>query len=360
MNVNGVLASLNFPSWPGLGGQFFVQNDDTRVRRGDDPRLQRLAHPRVVRRLPGPLHPARALAASCSAPTGWPSEIRRVAELGCHAVSFHSEPHRFGIARHPRSTSGTRRGRRASDIGTVAVFHFGGFPNFMPRTPFSVIPHSMPFQTAIFAAELLWSPIMQKFPKIKMALAEGGIGWVPYFLEKADFVYDHHRGVDRRRLRRQAPEPGVPRARADVLHRRRAPACATATQIGVDTITWECDYPHSDSHVAGVARGADEVAGGGRPPRRRDRTRSRGRTPAAGTSSTRSSTAPARSAPWVRCGRRPPTSTPRPGVRRARALARPRAEHDPVPARHAHRDRARRQRPVVAGRWNGSRIDASS
>ena len=29
MNVNGVLASLNFPSWPGLGGQFFVQNDDT-------------------------------------------------------------------------------------------------------------------------------------------------------------------------------------------------------------------------------------------------------------------------------------------------------------------------------------------
>ena len=78
--------------------------------------------------------------------------------------------------------------------GTVAVFHFGGFPNFMPRTPFTVIPHAMPFQTSIFAAELLWSPIMQKFPKMKMALAEGGIGWVPYFLEKADFVYDHHHG----------------------------------------------------------------------------------------------------------------------------------------------------------------------
>src|SRR6202790_5455780 len=28
MNVNGVLASLNFPSWPGLGGQFFAASDD--------------------------------------------------------------------------------------------------------------------------------------------------------------------------------------------------------------------------------------------------------------------------------------------------------------------------------------------
>ena len=28
MNVNGILASLNFPSWPGMGGQYFMQNTD--------------------------------------------------------------------------------------------------------------------------------------------------------------------------------------------------------------------------------------------------------------------------------------------------------------------------------------------
>ena len=61
MNVNGVLASINFPSWPGLGGQFFAQNDDNEFVGRDDPRLQRLAPSRVVRRVPGPLHPARAL-----------------------------------------------------------------------------------------------------------------------------------------------------------------------------------------------------------------------------------------------------------------------------------------------------------
>ena len=146
--------------------------------------------------------------------------------------------------------------------------------------------------------------MMQKFPKIKMALAEGGIGWVPYFLEKADFVYDHHRAWTGADFGDKLPEPGVPRARADVLHRRRDRA-AQPSPDRVDTITWECDYPHSDSHVADVARDRDEVA------RRRPSspttrsTWSRGRTPAAGTSSTRSSTAPARSAPWARCGRRP-------------------------------------------------------
>src|SRR5437899_684941 len=28
MDANGVLASICFPSWPGLGGQFFVASDD--------------------------------------------------------------------------------------------------------------------------------------------------------------------------------------------------------------------------------------------------------------------------------------------------------------------------------------------
>src|SRR5258708_28452004 len=31
MNVSGVLAGLNFSSWPGLGGQFFVTNSDREV-----------------------------------------------------------------------------------------------------------------------------------------------------------------------------------------------------------------------------------------------------------------------------------------------------------------------------------------
>ena len=236
-------------------------------------------------------------------------EIARVAEKGCHAVSFHSEPHRFGTA-DIHGPEWDQAWQACNDLGTVAVFHFGGFPNFMPRTPFSVIPHAMPFQTSIFAAELLWSPIMQKFPKIKMSLAEGGIGWVPYFLEKADFVYDHHRAWTGADFGDKLPSE-VFREHVQTCFIDDYTGLRNRHQIGVDMITWEADYPHSDSTWPESPEVADEVAGRGRPPRRPRSTWSRGRTRAAGTSSTRSSTAPARSARWVRCGRRPPTSTRR-------------------------------------------------
>ena len=39
---------------------------------------------------------------------------------------------------------------------------------------------------------MLWSPILRKFPTLRFALAEGGIGWIPYWLERADVTYQKH------------------------------------------------------------------------------------------------------------------------------------------------------------------------
>ena len=59
MNVNGVLGSMCFPSMTGFCGQLFSRTPDRelglRLLRG----LQQLAHRRVVRHLPRPLHAAR-------------------------------------------------------------------------------------------------------------------------------------------------------------------------------------------------------------------------------------------------------------------------------------------------------------
>ena len=98
-------------------------------------------------------------------------------------MSCHPDAYRFGAPDY-HGDEWDPAWQATQEVGTVMVFHFGGFPNFMPRSPFDVIPHVMPFQTAIFASELLWSPIIRKFPELKMALAEGGIGWVPYFMEQ--------------------------------------------------------------------------------------------------------------------------------------------------------------------------------
>src|ERR1700716_3411258 len=186
MSAGGQLGGLNFPNWTGFSGQVLNSGPDrdvnlVMIRAYNDWHIDEWCGA-----YPGRFVPL-ALSGFVLGDEWMAGEVHRVPEKGCHAVSFPSEPHRFGAADF-HGTEWDKAWQACNDIGTVAVFHFGGFPTFMPRTPFSVIPHAMPFQTAIFAAELLWSPIMQKFPKLKMSLAEGGIGWVPYFLEKAHFV----------------------------------------------------------------------------------------------------------------------------------------------------------------------------
>ena len=244
MNVNGVLASINFPSWVGLGGQFFAQNDDkdfvaAMIRAYNDWHIHEWCGAYPGRFIPLGLS-GFILGADFMA-----EEIHRLADQDCHAVSFHAEPHRFGMPDH-HGDEWDPAWQACQDTGTVMVFHFGAMPNFMPRTPFDVIPHSMPFQTAIFASELLWSPILRKFPTVKLALAEGGIGWVPYFLEKADFVYDHHHRWTGADFGDKLPSQ-VFREHVQTCFIDDDTGLRNREWIGVDTITWECDYPHSDS-----------------------------------------------------------------------------------------------------------------
>ena len=47
------------------------------------------------------------------------------------------------------------------------------------------------------ATELVFSEALQKFPNLKIALSEGGIGWIPYFLERADYTFQQHKAWTR-------------------------------------------------------------------------------------------------------------------------------------------------------------------
>jgi hypothetical protein len=97
------------------------------------------------------------------------------------------------------------------------------------------------------AADILWSPMMNKFPRLMFALSEGGIGWVPYFLERADYTYTHH-------LAHHPEHPFHGQLPSDRFNQRII-TCFIDDEHGVrnldvmnvDNVTWECDYPHPDS-----------------------------------------------------------------------------------------------------------------
>ena len=115
----------------------------------------------------------------------------------------------------------------------------------MPRSPFDVLIHTMPFNTGVFCSELLWSPVLRKFPNVKFALAEGGIGWIPYWLERADYVYQRHSPWTLQDFGDQLPSQ-VFKSRVLTCFIDDVTGLKMRHDIGVENIAWECDYPHSD------------------------------------------------------------------------------------------------------------------
>ncbi|WP_242417906.1 amidohydrolase family protein, partial [Frankia sp. CpI1-P] len=116
----------------------------------------------------------------------------------------------------------------------------------------------------IFSTNLMWSTtdllfsgILQKHPKLQFSLAEGGIGWIPYLLERADFVWERHRYY----------QPIDFDARPSDLFREHFWGCfiddefglENRHKVGIDRIMLEIDYPHSDSNWPNSRKRAAEV-----------------------------------------------------------------------------------------------------
>ena len=99
-------------------------------------------------------------------------------------------------------------------------------------------PHS--FSDWIFSKNLL------KYPNLKLVLSEGGIGWMPYLKEKMDQVWDRQRfwsGMDDHPRLSELFDKHMYGAFIDDMT-----GIKNRHDIGVGNITWEADYPHSDTN----------------------------------------------------------------------------------------------------------------
>ena len=95
--------------------------------------------------------------------------------------------------------------------------------------------------------DLIWNDIWWRFPDLRFALTEGDIGWIPYFLWRAEHVQDRHQGWTKHEFPDGMSPTGV--------FLKHVLCCFISDPIGVelidhfnlDNVCWECDYPHSDT-----------------------------------------------------------------------------------------------------------------
>jgi hypothetical protein len=110
--------------------------------------------------------------------------------------------------------------------------------------------------------DFLFSGVLIRFPRLKLAYSEGQIGWIPYVLERADTVWVEHRAWGG--VRDTIPEP------PSTYYYRQIFGCFfrdhhgidAIDKVGVDNITFETDYPHTDSTWPDTQKVAAELMDG--------------------------------------------------------------------------------------------------
>jgi predicted TIM-barrel fold metal-dependent hydrolase len=244
MDANGVLASMCFPSFPGMSGNFFAGAEDKDLALAclqayNDWHIDEWAASHPGRFIPLPISPLwdPALAAA---------EVRRVARKGATAITFSEDTESLG---YPSIHSGQWDPffEACVDEGITVAIHIASGAGGMPEgedTPWDV-KMCMPTWNALpCALHFIWCKSLLKYPDLKIALSEGGTSWIPGFLDRLERHYGNQKwtGAD---LGGLTPTD---------IWRRHFLACFICDpsglllrdRIGIDNIAYEVDYPHSD------------------------------------------------------------------------------------------------------------------
>ena len=177
------------------------------------------------------------------------AEVRRNAARGVRAVAFSEIPPYLGL---PSIHSGYWDPFFAacSETATVVCMHIGSgskMPSTSPDAP-GAVGSALVNSTAIFSfVDYLMSGLFVRFPRLQVMYSEGQAGWLPFMLDRVDVVWDENRAWGG--VAEKVPNPPSSYVRDHVFFCvfQDKVAFDNLATIGVDNLTYEVDYPHSDS-----------------------------------------------------------------------------------------------------------------
>ncbi|PXW32785.1 UNVERIFIED_CONTAM: putative TIM-barrel fold metal-dependent hydrolase [Williamsia faeni] len=259
MNEAGIVASLGFPSFPRFCGQIFYEAQDKDLAL----RCLQVYNDWIFEEWcatdPGRFIPLVII--PLWDPQLAVKEIERTAALGARSVAFSENPEPLGL---PTINDPGRYWdpvmAAAADHDLVISMHVGSssrLPTIASDAPFMANLTWGATRTAGTMLQWLFSDYFEKFPNLKIALSEGNIGWIPYFLERAEQVYDKQRFWAAKGVKYEGHAATEVPMDLDIRQRFKdhvygcfiqdEAGIANIDLIGEDNIMFETDYPHSDS-----------------------------------------------------------------------------------------------------------------
>jgi predicted TIM-barrel fold metal-dependent hydrolase len=247
MNVNGIAASLNFGSVGGFeGSRCYHRAPDkklalTHLRAFNDWLIHDWCGYDRGRLIPCAILPTWDIAATVA-------EIKRVAGLGCYNITISDNPTKTDLP-SIHNVYWEPMWKAIADNDITINLHIGSgnaAPIASMETPVEAWITTMPMSINIGAADWLSLDALLRYPDMRIALSESGIGWVPYFMERADFSHERHKAWTHSHYAGKKPSE---------VFRQHFMSCfiddtfglQSLAAIGEDNVAYECDYPHSDA-----------------------------------------------------------------------------------------------------------------
>ncbi len=112
--------------------------------------------------------------------------------------------------------------------------------------------------------EMIFSGVFERHPELRVGSVEHEVAWIPFFLAQMDYTYtdrpvrgDWHRFADPERL----PSHFF-RSQCFVSFQEDTLAMRMRDVVGVETLMWGSDYPHTESTFPGAGEVLGEILGG--------------------------------------------------------------------------------------------------
>ena len=252
MDVDGVWGQLCFPNYSRFAGhRFFLDVDDRELgleclKVYNDYLLDEWCATDPARLYGAAILPLYDIDLAID-------ELRRVAAKGAKAIAFSENPTVLGLP-SVHTDHWEPLWSVVAELELPVCMHIGSSSRLVttsPDAPATVLVSCNGLNSMMACIDWLMSGILERHPHIKVILSEGGAGWIPYVLERADKAFHDPRIQPNRDIGQTSKGGEVPPSQ---LFRDHMYVCLVDEQfalrslgdVPVDNLVFEGDYPHGD------------------------------------------------------------------------------------------------------------------
>ncbi len=196
------------------------------------------------------------------------AEARRCIDMGLKGFVLPDTPERIGVPSYVHDYW-TPFLEMCNDTGTPLNFHLNAAmdPNALTWEGFtfeqtlSVVATMFSIGNAATLGNWIVSGRLDQFPKLKIALVESGMGWIPFALEALEHQFDEMMPSKTGKLHRRPWEYFRDQFWATYWFETIGPKMLLET-IGVNKVLFETDFPHPTSLYPGVQEHIVDTLGG--------------------------------------------------------------------------------------------------